>query len=87
MDGSDLGLSNDRTALAWQRTALSLLAGAAVLGRLTFDRLGLEALVLLGFAALLSLWVFAESTRRYAQHTGCRPRSVRCEMSSTLGPL
>jgi uncharacterized membrane protein YidH (DUF202 family) len=70
----DVGLSNERTALAWQRTALSVLAGAAVLGRLTFDRLGFVALALLGLAVVLCLWVFAESRWRYAQQLGHRPR-------------
>jgi len=70
----DLGLSNERTALAWQRTALSLVAGAAILGRLTFDRLGFIAVGLLGAAIGLCLWVFAESGWRYAQQLGVRQR-------------
>lgn len=71
----DAGLSNERTALAWQRTALSLVAGAAILGRLTFSRLGFVAVVLLGAAVLLCLWVFAESRWRYVQQLGRRPRA------------
>ncbi|WP_340537730.1 DUF202 domain-containing protein [Nocardioides sp. GXZ039] len=61
----DVGLSNERTALAWQRTALSLLAGVAVVARLTFDDVGLLLLLPLGVAGLLALWVFAESRFRY----------------------
>jgi uncharacterized membrane protein YidH (DUF202 family) len=71
---TDFGLSNERTALAWQRTALSLVAGSAILGRLTVDRLGLVAVALLGTAFVLCLWVFVESRWRYAQQLGVRPR-------------
>jgi uncharacterized membrane protein YidH (DUF202 family) len=49
--------SRDRTTLAWQRTAFSLLAGAAVLSRLTIDRLGAASLVAFAVTALLLLWV------------------------------
>lgn len=61
----DEGLSNERTALAWQRTALSLLVGAAILGRLTFGRLGAVAVAPLAIAAVLAGWVFVESRFRY----------------------
>lgn len=61
----DEGLSNERTALAWQRTALSLLIGAAIMVRLTFDRLGPGAAVPLVLAAVLAGWVFVESRFRY----------------------
>ena len=71
----DEGLSNERTALAWQRTALSLMAAAAILGRLTFSELGWVAVTLLGVATVLCLWVFAESRWRYAQHLGLRSRA------------
>lgn len=77
----DLGLANERTALAWQRTALSLAAAAAVLGRLTFVRLHWVAVVLLGFAIVLCIWVFAEARGKYAQRPGVprrgRPRGGR----------
>jgi uncharacterized membrane protein YidH (DUF202 family) len=85
---AELGFSNERTALAWQRTALSLLAGAAVLGRLTFAQLGWAAIALLGVAALLCLWVFAESRWRYVQQLGVRHRTHerdgRAAMSLTV---
>jgi uncharacterized membrane protein YidH (DUF202 family) len=71
----DAGLSNERTALAWQRTALSLVAGAAILGRLTVAQLGWVALALLGLAIMLCLWVFAESRWRYVQQLGIRRRT------------
>lgn len=50
------------------------MAGAAVLGRLTFDRLGLVAVVPLGVSAALALWVLAESRGRYAHDAGVRLR-------------
>ena len=71
----DPGLQNERTALAWQRTALSMLAGSAILARLTWSSAGVSALALLTIAAALSLWVFVESRLRYAQSAGVRLRS------------
>lgn len=73
---SDVGLSNERTALAWQRTALATTAGAAIMARLTFGRLGVPALVTLGAALVLSGWILLESRARYDHHTGVRLRSV-----------
>ena len=75
------GRQNERTALAWQRTALSLLAGALVLARLTYERLGLLSLSSLLLAAPLCLWVFVESRGRYRHDAGiqlrARPRGGR----------
>ena len=75
MPDPDPGVYNERTALAWQRTALSLLAGAAVVARLAFDDLGLPAVI--GFLVVLPLvaWVMWESQGRYHQHAGVRPRA------------
>lgn len=70
----DPGTANARTALAWQRTALSLVGAAAVLARLTWSTLGAVALVPLAAALVLSLWVFAESRGRYAHDAGTRSR-------------
>lgn len=72
---ADPGQANERTALAWQRTALSLVAGSALLTRLTFERLGPLALVSVGVALPLSLWVFLESRGRYAHDAGLRRRT------------
>src|SRR5690606_30793052 len=41
----DEGLSDERTALAWQRTSLSLVAGAAVVARLGWPDVGPSAAV------------------------------------------
>ena len=77
MAAADPGMANDRTALAWQRTALSLMAGAAILGRITFDRLGLLAVAALLMTLALAAWVLIESRGRYAHDAGLRlrPRS------------
>ncbi len=64
---SDSGLAAERTQLAWQRTALSVAAGSAVMARLTFADLGLAALALLGLALLLSSWILLDSRTRGRQ--------------------
>ncbi|KQZ74886.1 MULTISPECIES: DUF202 domain-containing protein [unclassified Nocardioides] len=69
---ADPGLANERTALAWQRTALSLMVCAAILARLTYGDLGGAAFTVLGPAFLLSLWVFVESRGRYRRTRGTR---------------
>lgn len=69
------GVHNERTALAWQRTALALLAGSAVVARLTLDRIGVLALVSLALTMPLALWVMVESRGRYAHDAGVRRRS------------
>lgn len=71
---SDLGVSNERTALAWQRTALALMAGTAIMARLTYTELGWFAVAMLSVALLLSAWVFVESWLRYSHHAGTRLR-------------
>jgi uncharacterized membrane protein YidH (DUF202 family) len=69
MLGPDDGFANERTALAWQRTALSLAAASAVLSRLAFERLSWAAL-LSAVALPLSLWVLLESRLRYSHDAG-----------------
>ena len=70
----DDGRANERTALAWQRTALSLVAGSALLSRLTFDRLGLFALSGVAVALPMSVWIFLEGRWRYGHDAGVRSR-------------
>ncbi|TIC88829.1 DUF202 domain-containing protein [Nocardioides sp. GY 10113] len=81
------GLSNERTALAWQRTALSLTVAAIAMGRVTFERLGGIAAAALTVAALLSAWVFVESRLRYSTHHAAarrgRPRGGRAALALT----
>lgn len=72
---ADAGGANERTALAWQRTALAVVAGSAVVARLTWRDLAAAALVPLVASMVLGLWIFAESRGRYAHDAGTRPRS------------
>jgi uncharacterized membrane protein YidH (DUF202 family) len=66
MPGSDAGgVSSERTALAWTRTALALMATALVAGRLVLDRLGALAVVLTSVAVPLAAVVLVVSARRY----------------------
>ncbi len=71
----DPGVGNERTALAWQRTALSLVAGSAVVARLTVGSLGPAALACLVFSALVGMWVLAESRGRYERDGDLRHRA------------
>lgn len=72
---SDPGIANERTALAWQRTALAVVAGAAIIARLAVDRTGPVVLLPLVAAALLGIWIFVESQLRYRHSLGHRTRS------------
>lgn len=71
----DPGLANERTLLAGQRTALSLMAAALIMGRLSFENLGAAALPGAVAAGLLATWVFVESGWRYRQADGTRERT------------
>lgn len=88
---TDLGVSNERTALAWQRTALALMAGTAIMARLTYSQLGWLALVVLSVALLLGFWVFLESWLRYTHHAGirfrARPRGGRAPASLAVATI
>ncbi|QZY30448.1 DUF202 domain-containing protein [Nocardioides coralli] len=61
------GLQNERTALAWQRTALALLVAAAVTARLTYDRLGPAAVIVSAAGVTACCWVFWHGRARYRQ--------------------
>jgi hypothetical protein len=54
---AERGLARQRTALAWQRTALSLLTGSTLLARLLYPVAGVPALAGWVVAASLSVWV------------------------------
>lgn len=64
------GLARERTALAWQRTALSLAAASALMARLTWGTVGVAAMATLTIAVVLSCWVFVESRRRDSHDAG-----------------
>jgi uncharacterized protein DUF202 len=74
MTAGEQGAQNERTALAWQRTALSLLAGSAAVCRLTIDRLGPLALMCVVVAAPAAGWVFLESRGRYRHDAEIKAR-------------
>lgn len=61
----DPGLQNERTALAWTRTALALLAASAIVARLALDRIGAAAMAVVLGMIPLALWGLAVSARRY----------------------
>lgn len=79
----DPGIANERTALAWQRTALSIVGGAAILARLRAEDLALLA-VPLTLAALLGLWVLLESRGRYHRTARAERRGGRAPMALTI---
>lgn len=66
MTVADLGRAGERTALAWQRTALSLIIGGLATARLTWSVLGAGAVAPVGVAAALATWVLLESRYRSA---------------------
>ena len=61
-----VGLASERTELAWRRTALATVAGAAALARLTSGLLGVTALVALGVALALGAWILVGGRARRA---------------------
>ncbi len=72
---SDPGIANERTALAWQRTALSLVAGAAIVARIGAEEAGSLIVVIMGVAVVLGVWVLAESSGRYRHSSGSKERA------------
>lgn len=64
---------NERTALAWQRTALALLACAAIETRLALAPLGAVAVVCVVAAVPVVGWVMLASRQRYRVHSGASP--------------
>ncbi|WP_110182290.1 DUF202 domain-containing protein [Nocardioides solisilvae] len=84
----DEGLADERTALAWQRTSLSLVAGAGVVARLGWSDLGPAGSLPLLASCLLAVWVFVESRRRYDDDSGARgrvrPRGGRAPLALAL---
>ncbi|MGH8775483.1 MAG: DUF202 domain-containing protein [Jiangellaceae bacterium] len=72
------GLSGERTALAWVRTALALLAAVLLAGRLAADRLGVVAAAFVLLAVPMAAVVLAGARRRYrAAHAAPAPTSGR----------
>lgn len=88
---ADPGLSNERTALAWQRTALSLVVAAAILARLNLGSSGPAAAIVPVLAIALGLWVFGESAGRYLRAhrrpSHAPPRSGRAPTATAVATL
>lgn len=59
------GAQPERTALAWQRTALAAATGAAVVGRLALADLGPVAVVVMTASLVMALAAFVLGRRRY----------------------
>lgn len=75
MSGGDVEFEaqNERTALAWHRTALSVLAASIILARLTFERTGLAfGSVAAGLVVFIVL--LRESRARYQHRVRRRHR-------------
>jgi putative membrane protein len=58
------GRQAERTALAWQRTGLSVAVAATVLARLTYGDLGAVSLLALAVCLGLCGWVLVDTRRR-----------------------
>jgi uncharacterized membrane protein YidH (DUF202 family) len=69
----DPGLQPERTALAWQRSALALAGATIVIGRLTFSAVGLIALAVVALGVAHAAVVFATAQRHYRLRTGDVP--------------
>ncbi|UPK74600.1 DUF202 domain-containing protein [Nocardioidaceae bacterium SCSIO 66511] len=59
------GAQNERTALAWNRTALSVVVTAAIVSRLAIESIGPIALLAVVVAVPVSVWIVLGSRRRY----------------------
>lgn len=61
----DRGAQNERTSLAWSRTALSVVVTAAIVSRLAVESIGPIALLAVVAAVPVSVWLVLGSRRRY----------------------
>ena len=64
----DPGLQPERTALAWRRTALTLLASSLIAARILAELLGTWAALLGLLGAIMAAWLLAAVHRRYRGH-------------------
>ena len=63
----DRGLQLERTALAWQRTTLTLAVGSLVAGRVLLPVLGLSSWVIGATGLAVSVTLFVLARRRYSR--------------------
>ena len=68
----DPGLQNERTDLAWQRTALSLVVASATFFRGSFSALGMYVAVCLAVAVPVSGWMWIRSRALYLRASSSR---------------
>jgi uncharacterized membrane protein YidH (DUF202 family) len=68
-------ITDDRTVLAWQRTALSLLGGSVLVARLAYPRIGVLALA--AVVLLLPLGAASLAIGRGGQGPGAPARAGR----------
>ncbi len=64
----DKGLQPERSALAWQRTAMSIAVGSLIFGRILSTSLGLWALLPMMAGLSMSAVLGVKAHRRYAHH-------------------
>ena len=64
----DPGLQPERSALAWQRTSLSIAGGSLIFGRILSTSLGLWALLPMVAGLALSAALGLKSHQRYRHH-------------------
>ncbi|HXH33583.1 MAG TPA: DUF202 domain-containing protein [Plantibacter sp.] len=65
----DAGLQPERTALAWRRTGLAIVAGSLIAMRILPEILGVWVLIPAGLGTIVSIGVVIAAHRRYlAQH-------------------
>lgn len=84
----DVGLQAERTALAWQRTALAVAVGAVAAERLAAPVLGVASLVVAAVGLLLAVVVMATARRRYrAVHESLSARGDLTAVRSSAAPI
>jgi uncharacterized membrane protein YidH (DUF202 family) len=84
----DLGLQAERTALAWQRTALAMAIGALVAGRLAVPVFGAGSLVVAVLGVVGAVVVLVVSRRRYrAVHESLSARGDLVAVRSAGAPI
>lgn len=64
----DPGLQPERSALAWQRTALSIAVGSLIFGRILSFTLGMWAILPMVAGLVMAAILGLKSHRRYAHH-------------------
>ena len=64
----DKGLQPERSALAWQRTAMSIAVGSLIFGRILSTSLGLWALLPMMAGLSMAVILGVKAHRRYAHH-------------------